>query len=571
MSLTIDLHRLSIEHIKLLNEISPSIVSQFNEIQEAIYSSSNKNLDWLVSSPLSRHTHLSDLYINICYLELIIHLVYDNPEIEKIIVPSAALKKVLDYYFFSMGKKVQFDVEQSLWIKIKNYIRPYWNLFVSLEYSIITWWLGSSKRAKCVPRDREIIFIDTFLLEGCFSKDGAFQDRYYPGLMENLPEEIRRNVWFVPHFLISKNFRKYFKNAENSTINFLNKHDFLKLNDYFYALLTPFRLRKRYYKNISYKNINIGPLLKAEHRVNKWNFSSFIGLLNYRLFKRLKESGIRIKLTIDWFENQVIDKGFNKGIKDYYPGTYTKGYQGFIISYDYNFYLQPTPFEIKVGIVPNEICVIGQGLVAKAKKLNSDLRVTIAPAFRFKHLWEEPDFLIARDIKNILIALPIAMQESYEIMSLICVLLLNNDCPNYNFFIKPHPCLSMDKLKNRLGKVWPEKLQVITDSFNASLAKASVLIGSTSSTCAEALAKGIPVIIVGSQTALTQNPIPDDIPNTIWRLCYKADEVLDAIHHFMNLTDQSRRELRNIGAYVRDKYFERLTKEGVKSFIRSNG
>ena len=48
-------------------------------------------------------------------------------------------------------------------------------------------------------------------------------------------------------------------------------------------------------------------------------------LLNYRFFQRLNQLGTKIETSINWFENQGIDKGWNSGLHDYFPVTKKKG------------------------------------------------------------------------------------------------------------------------------------------------------------------------------------------------------------------------------------------------------
>ena len=64
--------------------------------------------------------------------------------------------------------------------------------------------LGSSFKAKRISSDTPITLIDTFVLnnggadEGSIIKDGVYKDRYYPGLMEQLTEEEKSNLFYLP-------------------------------------------------------------------------------------------------------------------------------------------------------------------------------------------------------------------------------------------------------------------------------------------------------------------------------------------------------------------------------------
>ncbi len=248
-------------------------------------------------------------------------------------------------------------------------------------------------------------------------KNGKYSDRYYNGLLEYLTDDEKKRIYFVPSILVKTGFKKIIKIAEKSSDNFLFKEDYLKLNDYFFALVSPFRIRRINFSKFKFKDFNIEPVLQSDFRCHI--FTSAFPILNYRFFKRLKENRIKLRLVIDWFENQPIGHGFNKGIKDFYPETYSIGYQGGIISTDYNFYMQPTKYENENGIIPDVIAVVGNGLEEQIKRFYSKLNVITAPAFRFKSVW---DLMGVNKIDNkriVLIALPIAIKESIEILKLV--------------------------------------------------------------------------------------------------------------------------------------------------------
>ena len=66
------------------------------------------------------------------------------------------------------------------------------------------------------------------------------------------------------------------------------------------------------------------------------------------------------------------------------PNTKIKSYQGMILSYDYNFHLCPTTFEVESGLIADEIMVIGKKLTNYIYKFTDKIKVNHSPAFRFK-------------------------------------------------------------------------------------------------------------------------------------------------------------------------------------------
>ncbi len=561
----LDISNLSLKNIKILNNISNNIKRDFNALTEELLNSTDKSIYWLVNSTTSRNPYWSNIYLNICYLVLIKQLLKENSAIEKVIVPNSELKKVLIDYLKRNKISIKVISNQSLRKKIKNKMRPFYNFLVNIYRFILMWMSRDKRRKESIPIDHQITLIDTFFLSSMF-KNGKYSDRYYNGLLEYLTDDEKKRIYFVPLILVKTGFKKIIRIAEKSSDNFLFKEDYLKLNDYFFALVSPFRIRKINFNKFKFKDFNIGSVLQSDFRCHI--FTSAFSILNYRFFKRLKENRIKLRLVIDWFENQPIDRGFNKGIKDFYPETYSIGYQGYITSTDFNFYIQPTKYETENGIIPDAIAVVGNGLKKQIKRFYSKLEVITAPAFRFKGIWESKR-IERNNINNIiLVALPMSLKESIEIIQLILdtIKLINLD--NIKLQIKPHLFLKIGKLRGFFNSLELNNFEFIEGNFKDCVANAKIMIGNDSSTCLETLAIGIPVIIIGSQSGLTQNPIPENVNKDIWRICYTPEELSDVISHFLNISNKERDIMKKIGEEIRAKYFEPVTRESVRKFLR---
>jgi len=560
----LDISNLSLKNIKILNNISNNIKKDFNALTEELLNSTDKSIYWLVNSTTSRNPYWSNIYLNICYLVLIKQLLKENSAIEKIIVPNSELKKVLIDYLKRNKISIKVISNQSLRKKIKNKMRPFYNFLVNIYRFILMWISRDKRRKESIPTDHKITLIDTFFLSSMF-KNGKYSDRYYNGLLEYLSDDEKKSIYFVPLILVKTGFKKIIKIAEKSNINFLFKEDYLKLSDYFFALVGPFKIRRINFNKFKFKDFNIGPVLQSDFRYHI--FESVFSILNYRFFRRLKENKVKLRLVVNWFENQPIDHGFNKGIKDFYPETYSIGYQGYIKATDYNFYIQPTKYENENGIIPDAIAVVGDGLKKQIKIFCSKLNVITAPAFRFKGIWDLKEIHKIDGKKIVLVALPITIKESIEILELVINAVKMGEYDNIEFQIKSHPALGTNKLKSKFANL-PNNFEFIDGDFKDCLTKTTVMLGNASSTCLESLALGIPVVIIGSQSGLTQNPIPENVNKDIWKICYTPEELSDAINHFLNISDEERDNLTKIGEEIRSMYFEPVTRESVREFLR---
>ena len=184
-------------------------------------------------------------------------------------------------------------------------------------------------------------------------------------------------------------------------------------------------------------------------------------LLIYRFAKRLREKNIKLRLVIDWFENQVIDKGWNAGFNKYYPNVVSKGYRGSAPPLLYIGSSTPSKVELTSGVLPSIISVIGDGYINSTKEFSCSLIVEKAPAFRYKHLWNKNIIVSNSNKCTILIALSYFIEESVHILQLVIKALDINNTEKYSFYVSPHPTISGETLHRRFGENWPESFNII--------------------------------------------------------------------------------------------------------------
>jgi len=416
-----------------------------------------------------------------------------------------------------------------------------------------------------------IKLIDIFLINSMF-KDGVFNDRYYDGIALKIPNEEKKTLYFVPTFFINKNINKLIHICDVSKENFLYKFDLLLFRDYLFALLSPFRIKKINFKKFEFNDYNIGPILKNDFYRNISNESSFEGILNYLFFKRLKEYGLRLSIIVNWFENQVVDRGFNKGVGDYFPWVRSVGYQGFITSFNLYFHFQPSQLEYKTGVIPNQIAVIGEGLKKNIKRYCPQLEVITAPAFRYSKIYNQncSENQILTHQNTVLVSLPANLCESREIISLLIKVEKTGLFENVWINIISHPSMDISLLRKSIGTI-SDKFKFLSYPFSDLINKSDLLVSSTSSTCVEALAYGVPVIVIGSLSGVTQNPIPQNIKKTIWEVCYTVDEFKNAFNVLsINNDNEKRKKYANISKKIREAYFIPVSKKGVCQFLGLN-
>jgi len=567
--LILDLRYLEISQTKKLNEISEKLKLNFHDLIENIYKNGNNSIAWITSSVLSRNNYLSTIYSNLCYIELIKFLIKKN-NITKIIVLNKAQKKVAKNYLNKINLNIRVVNSENILFRIKYYFSPGYHFYLNLITMIKRLLIKDFKRIEPIVKNKKIILIDTFFLPSMFVNE-KFDDRYYPGLLDFFPLN-KDKLFFVPTLLIEKDLKKIIKLAENSVENFLYKFDFLSLKDYLFALFNPLTMKSKTLNDLSFKGLDVSDVFKHDLYINRFNDSSFKGLLNYRFFKSLKKNGVALELVINWFENQVIDRGFNKGKTQYYPNVKSIGYQGFIVPYEYNYHIQPTEVEYRMGLTPNCIAPIGSSLIPEVSKYCKNLPTIVGPAFRFNGVYNDKRNDSNESSKNnsILIALPISVPESLDILRLAIESMSDKSLNKINWLVKPHPSLDLEKIESSFPSLFKNFL-LLEGSFDEAIARVKLMVGNASSTSMEGLAHGIPVIIVGSKNGFFQNPIPHSVPKDIWSFCITKDEFIGSVNRLLyNSNSLQTPDLKVIGEKIRGNYFEPVNHETVSAFFNLN-
>ena len=557
--------RIPLKYVKLWNQIACEKSKPFTDIIESISRQHAKNIDWWVSSPASRNTFVSPLFHYCCCIALLQDLIQKNEPVSEIIVDSRVFNKIIEDYL--AGQRINITVtfsRLSAKQRLKELVRPIYTIFSLPLRHLILFFAAKLTRSLRRPLPSEpLTLIDTFVMQGYIEKD-----RYYPGMLNALSEKEKQGIWFVPHLygFRPRQYLSVVRRLRRAERNFVLKEDFLKFKDYLFALGHVFRIRALKIGPCLFEEVDISSIVSEELTSFRNVGSSYVPLLNYRFAKRLKEASVKLRLVIDWFENQNIDRGWNAGFRRFFPDVETIGYQGFIVSAHY-LCMYPTETEKDNRVIPHKVAVIGKGLVQSARRFCSDLDVCVAPAFRFQYVWRKRKYSPATNEYTILVALPMVISEAICILKLLAPA-TNEMADNARFWVKPHPTASQSRIQGAFGAGWPKRFEFVNGDFNDCVEKSNLLISFASSTCMETLAKGIPVIIIGNSYGLTHNPILKTITEDIWRLCYTHEEIVDAIQFYQNRSSEKIKKHEEAGRRIREEYFEPVTEEGVRRFLK---
>ena len=496
------------------------------------------DLDWWISIPASRNYNFSNLYHYFCLIESFKQI--KKRYITKIIVDSHEFKNIL-------RKNLKINVQIQVKNKQKNSILK--NFFIISKHFIfyLIIFFFSNLGKKKISSNSDLVLIDTFLEETNIKKNRFYSDNF----LEQVNQ--KNNIFFVPSFYMGMGFIKVIKsitNCKKSKI-FLLKERYLKFNDILKSLFLIFR-RKKFKKNyIKLKNIDYAKFIYEEINSNQNLSSQILGWQNFLFFKNIKNSKIKIRKTINWFENQSLDKGWNFGVRTFFPKAKCFGYQGFTCFPQY-MCLNPTKFEYSAKVVPEVILSIGKLFNNTKKEFYKATKVKTVPALNFQYLYKKKREKNKKIKKNILIILSGFLHDDINLLKWVIDSKIHEK--NYKIFLKEHPILKIEKIKEFLN-FFPSNFIVLKKNFIDSINIAETLI------CSGATSAITELVVLGKYCIIPKiNPLDGlifkklNIKNNFTIL----EDPLKLIEYIKGFKTKS---------YNKNNYFTKLSKKNINIFL----
>lgn len=311
---------------------------------------------------------------------------------------------------------------------------------------------------------KKIVLIDKFFT---FKKKQNLN--YFPNL-GNI-----KNIRIIPTIIPTFNLVKLIKILRSLNKNkekIIFKEQYLKLSDLFFAFSHFFRRKKFLNKIYYYKSINISELVNEEILNYDDFYSINNGLLNYKFFYRLSKNRVNVLKSFNWFENQIIDKGWNLGFRNFFPNQQKNsfGYQDF----NKHFNLisnSPSSLEKISKVTPEKIIIISNYFKKITKEFTKNQKIIIGQSERFKNL-NSQNQLAFKKRKKILLVLCGIKNIDIELLKLAMeVCLLKKDL---KIFIKPHPILDLKDIIP--SRDLPKNLIILFEDLNKILKRSLICI-----------------------------------------------------------------------------------------------
>lgn len=502
--------------------------------------------EWLFSVSAVKNTCTSNLFLYTCYLFVLEDFIRERKQIDVVFVDSPALAGVFKNHF---PESIALASINS-WLAVGFYF----NVFVKSVLRFGKYLLEFSRKfwaAKVVLGDRSqellqekdnIVLIRNFIT-GQFSdtQDDILESHYFPGLYDYLKNKNYTPV-FLPVAIRTTSYRRLYLKVLKSKKVIIFPEEFLRLQDYFYAFSMPFRALSLRLVSPPYGRYQLGRLLDEDYRTNLTEFGFLYAVLLSCLGKRFKEHGLAVKGIINWMENQALEKGLIKGFRENFLDVQVIGSQPFFSLENY-FSTVSSDQEKQSGLLPERILVLGPAGKKWATEFINDVPVAYSPAFRYASVLLEP-LLGNRQANNLLVLLSIRFEDSLNIMRTLLKI-----APHLESFdrimIKLHPAGNFDqkKLAKAIGEDFPSRYEFVDGKLEQYINKVSVGFCGASSTAAELVMRGIPVIAMGDSHALTMDCLYCKQDSDIWQLCFSCDQVIEALNHFKTITKEKSQEL----------------------------
>lgn len=470
------------------------VLTEYEKISEDLLRRGT-SLAWLVSNPTSRNVFHSKLFYYLRCLHLV-NYVDASYGIDKIVTDDVNLYKILANRY-PVGC-VGTSKRSSGWIQLLRVLK--W------VYGAIR--CKSKERIKTLLEKKQVTIIDTDIAKFATK----YNDRYYGDILDRLPKEIQESAFYNIIYLPNPKKNDINVIDNNTKFNTLYLWDFLKPVDY----LSSFRSLLDYkQRNLSYifEGYDIKNLIKAVYHHNK-SFYFYCAFLYERMIYRMKEMRVDIRLYIDWYENQSIDRAFHWAMNKYYPNVRTHSYLGFMGDANETPHIIATNTELESGLAPKVLFVCNHALKDKYKTSGYKGTVKIAPFFRASSVWNLKMEPFQNDEFTILAPMGLSRVEVVEKVNFFVDVL--NQCHKFNFrvLLKPHPVYNSIEIEESIKGT--SNIEIVGGSIYKYLPKVDAVVASNSTTTYEALAVGKPLLyFVGRNRTLTLSR-PPMTPDNMW-------------------------------------------------------
>ena len=399
----------------------------------------------------------------------------------------------------------------------------------------------------------DLIIIDTFLLVHDVKKNKRFKDLFLLDF-DLILESKKQNFVYLPVLINNKSipdFQTLLNICDAQKDRILFEHQLLRLQDYIelFIFIIKYPIHVISFCCIVNTDNTIGKHLKNEmlktlDMVTLQNFS------RYLQGKQVAKIPCQKLKVISWYENQVIDKNFYKGLNDINSKIEIIGAKPYIFS---NEMLNEIPdeFEKPFGSLPDKIVVNGKIQIPERTSLN----YVIGPSFRYKKLFQAKIDFSSRSQALVLLTI-----YDYEIRNILQQISILN-YPKSKIMVKFHP----DTKKEDYIKFIPDGINVVDKSIYELFKISKIAIGISTGALIEAACMAIPSILIPHPDKFSLKFFPDLGKGILWDEVDQQNYLDELINKFDKIVENQKNELIELSEKYRSLYLQKPDEQEILS------
>ena len=535
----------------------------------------NDSLSWWSNNFSERSPYNSKVFLHACYLEICMQLIESRHKNLIIFVEDEDVRQSLktnlnqnsEVEFYEKKSKLDRITENGRYLINYIYSKSFFIARTCLKifYSRYVYKINKEVLINC---NGEITLVITWMDQRSFKKN-KYTDPYL-GLLPDKLYQKKEPFVIIPIILLDlSRYKQLLTKIVKSDKSFLVPAGVLTFFDPFLVVIYEIKTFPKRKKYPLFNNRDLSHLIRNDYRKNVINDRTVSNLLHDRMINNLRKQNIQVKSAIFPFENNIRDKILSYSLKKNYPSVRIIGYQHSTVSdLDIGHFISKK--EQSIIPIPDRIVVNGR----QTKKLllaqgYEEQKIVLGGAFRYSYLQNSFNNKPAENREkaenpHILVTTSIDLYDSLELIWKVIRTFENEE--KYQVQIKCHPYLPFSKIKENFKDLYlPDHITIVDKPMDELLNNVDLLIYTTSTTCIEALASGVPVLHISSNLRLDldilkQMPDARYYAQSIEGIKKKTDEIL-------SLTCNELIEKRKRWKQVTSEIFEPVTEKSYDVFL----
>jgi hypothetical protein len=517
---------------KIANETLEKYVEYIGKI-----SLKKNSLEWWVGSVSEKSPYSSKIFLKICYLKTYNELVkkyghenliifVDDNTLRKTMYQNPAIEVTIKSYL----KESKLEQIKKSMVGLKDIVLKK-GYFVgnNIYKMILAKWIYRMQNT--IDKKIQYDVLHTFATKRSFDlQNKKFNENFYGGLIDYAKKSGRNyaifpSIWGTPYLGAMKILKKEEK--------ILVSHAFISIADILRSLIKTMKIPRADYPKFEWMDIN--NIIDEEIKTDYAGIRMPSDILNYYTIKNMQKKGILISNFIDLYENHTGEKAIRLAMKEFYPNSRLVGYQHSTFSSMHLEYIFSKE-ELPIMPFPDRIITSGDHDKEVFEKWGYPKEKLVkGGAIRYDYLLDmkKNSGKLNLDRPAVLVTTSINKPDALELIWKTIMAFQNEK--KYRIIIKCHPYMPFSKIIKELGIPIPLNFEISETPIPKLLEEADILVYTSSTTCLEAIAKGVPIIYVKSDLMIELNQL--DFDPEIAFCANKPEDILRGVEYYLNLSD----------------------------------